>query len=186
MKKQDGYVLIFVLAVMTALGIFALAVSSAAIRSYKYEQKSLAALESKYQLESAMLELEDELQAGMPWAESETSETLSDFLDDALNEMGKEAATTAGLAPDAFSHDAFSCDDDSLNTAFSAFRNMSDGEKNIKLSVNCEFKLSDLVMDATMQLELKVKNSSDNAISLTTDKVSVSYRFDEDQGGESG
>lgn len=50
MKKQDGYILVFALIVMTVSAVFVLAISSSAVWAYKRQARSLGALQEQYSL----------------------------------------------------------------------------------------------------------------------------------------
>lgn len=92
LKRKDGYVLVYVLLVVILLGIFALTISSTALRNLKSQQNSIDQMQAQYEAEG---------QIELFWAKaSELSESVKngkakekDAIDNYINYL--KAANTA-------------------------------------------------------------------------------------------
>ena len=58
MRKQDGYILVFVLVVMFAVEVFALAITSSVIRAHTRQARSVAEMQERYTLTGELQKLE--------------------------------------------------------------------------------------------------------------------------------
>ena len=93
MKKQDGYILVFALVVLLVVDVFVLAISAAALRSFKYQTKTISAMQEHYAEEGTLQAFEGNVQiASAEWDDltlvtpkPELSDVVSDFLTDAEN-----------------------------------------------------------------------------------------------------
>lgn len=75
LKRKDGYVLVYVLLVVILLGIFALTISSTALRNLKSQQNSIDQMQAQYEAEG---QIELFWAKASEWVKEDTVEATKD------------------------------------------------------------------------------------------------------------